>query len=146
MSESKTYLDPSNTNEILEELKNAENHNQVIDLIQTTFPTWMIGYPKKYCSDYPHLQKNWKYVLKSSGKSPLNVIIVDFLDFENPKYTLTKVFAELLSLFGHSVRRKEEFIGCNVCGDAIPNNNIYNQLKERGLTVPGVWSTKCSSC
>lgn len=140
------YINPLNTDDIIEELKNSQTHNEIMDIIHKTFPGWIIGYPKKYCLDYPHLQSNWEFVCKKSGTKPLNIIIVDKIEFNDPQYSLVKTFCELLTVFGHSVRRKEEFIGCKYCGDAIPTQSIYNQLRERQINVPDFWSLKCTGC
>ena len=66
--------------------------------------------------------------------------------FNNPKYTLVKLFCELLTVFGHSVRRKEEFIECKICGDALPSHEIFNQLVERKVTNLDCWMIKCRGC
>jgi hypothetical protein len=145
--ENLAYLDPPNTDAIIEALKNAEMHNSVVSIITNTFPNWIIGNSKRFSEDYPHFQDNWEYICKKSGcEKPLDVIIVDFLVFNNPRYKLCQIFAELLTLFGHSVRRKEEFIACKVCKNAIPTQNVYNQLIERKIKVPTYWMTKCTGC
>lgn len=142
-----SYKDPQHFNDIVEELKNAENHDNVVNIITKTFPTWIIGWPKRYSVDYPHFKNNWDFVCKKAGCKPLSVIIVDKIEFGNPEYKLVKLFSELLTVFGHSVRRKEEFIGCKICGDAIPSQGIYQQLVERKVAnIPSCWMIKCSGC
>ena len=92
-------------------------------------------------------QNNWNFVCKKAGCKPLSVIIVDTIEFKKPNYSLVRLFSELLTVFGHSVRRKEEFIGCKICGDAIPNQNVYNQLVERKVaSIPSCWMIKCKNC
>jgi hypothetical protein len=142
------YRDPSpeETKKIVGQIKNAEMHDDVVNIMNTTFPTWFLGWPKKYCVDYPHMQSNWKFTCKKSKCNTLSVVIVDKIVFNDPDYSLIKLFAELLTVFGHSVRRKEEFIGCVRCGDAIPTQMVYNQLKERSLSVPSHWMTQCIKC
>ena len=71
---------------------------------------------------------------------------MDYIVFNDPKYTLIKLFCELLTVFGHSVRRKEEFVGCRVCGDAIPTEMVYSQLVDRKITVPTCWMLRCNGC
>lgn len=140
------YKDPPNTNEVIENIKNAEKHDEVVDIINTTFPGWILGWPKKYSTDYPHFQTNWEYVCKKAECNTLSVIIVDHIVFNNPNYKLIQLFCELLTVFGHSVRRKEEFIGCKICGNAIPTQTVYNQLVERKISVPICWMVKCTCC
>ena len=141
-----TYLDPPNKEDIILSVKNAEKHYEVIDIINSTFPTWILGCPQKYSKDYEHFQNNWKYVCKKSQCEPLNIVIVDMIEFNDKNYTLIKLFSELLTCFGHSVRRKEEFIECKACGDAIPTQSVYNQLVERKIDVPTFWSMRCKGC
>ena len=141
-----SYKDPENVEEIITELKECQNHDEIINLIKKTFPNWIIGWPKRYCADYPHFQNNWKFVCNKTNCTPLSVIIVDSVVFDNENFKLLKIFSELLTVFGHSVRRKSEFIGCKVCGDAIPNENIYNQLVERSIHTPSCWMVKCTQC
>ena len=141
-----SYKDPENIKEILEQVKNTEKHNDIVKLIDNIFPGWILGWCEKYSSDYSHFQNNWRFVCKKMALSPLKVVIVDKIVFDNAEYSLIRVFCELLTLCGHSVRRKEEFIGCKVCGDAIPTELIYKQLIERQINVPGFWNIKCVNC
>lgn len=128
---------------------NAVNHNEVLDIIQTTFPNWIVNCSKKYSDDYKHFQNNWEFVTKKIKKQtkteckPLDIILVNYIDNSNRIITL---FTEILTIFGHSVRRFNEFICCPTCGNCIPNKHIYNQLKERKISVPTQWSSKCSTC
>ena len=150
-SETKTetksdYQDPENAAEIVERIKDCGTHDEVVKLINETFPGWIIGWPKRFSVDYPHFQNNWEYMSKKSNCKPLSVIILDEIVFNNPKYTLNKMFCELLTVFGHSVRRKEEFVGCKICGDAIPSQSIYNQLVDRKIATPNCWMIKCQNC
>jgi hypothetical protein len=140
------FQDPSNYKEIIEQIKECENHDQVVSLINKTFPEWILGWPKKYSKDFPILTNNWEYVCKKSGTSPLSVIIVETVIFDDSKYTLIKMFSELLTLFGHSVRRKEEFIECTTCGNALPTKTIFLELLERKSTDITSWNTKCIDC
>lgn len=143
---SESYKDPENVEEIISELKECQNYEEVINLIKKTFPNWILGFPKRYCTDYPHFQNNWKFICNKTNCKPLTVIIVEYVVFEDNNFRLLKMFSELLTIFGHSVRRKNEFIGCKICGDAIPNQYIYNQLVERCIPTPSCWMIKCSNC
>ena len=141
------YTDPEDFEQVVEEVKNAETHDEVVKIINRTFPGWIIGWPKRYSVDYPHFQNNWAFVCKRAKCSPLSVIIVDTIEFKKPNYRLVRLFSELLTVFGHSVRRKEEFIGCKMCGDAIPTESVYRQLVERKVAnIPSCWMIKCKDC
>ena len=93
------FQDPENVDEIVEKIKECENHDQVVDLINETFPGWILGWPKRYSVDFPHFQNNWEYVCKKSGTKTLSIIIVDTIVFNDPKYKLVKMFCEILTLF-----------------------------------------------
>jgi hypothetical protein len=140
------YVDPPQKNKIIEEVKKAENHDEIIKIINRVFPTWILGWPKSYSNDYPHFQNNWEYVCKKTNSKTLSVIIVDQITFNHPKFSLLQLFAELLTVFGHSVRRKEEFIECNKCRCAIPTIKVYNQLVERKIQSPSKWMNHCTKC
>jgi hypothetical protein len=140
------FQDPENVDEIMEKMKNCENHDQVVNLINKTFPKWIMGWPNRYSLDFPHFQNNWEYVCKKSGTRTLSIVIVDTIVFNNPTYKLVKMFCEILTLFGHSVRRKSEFIGCKICGDAIPTQDVFTQLLERKITTLDCWMIKCREC
>jgi hypothetical protein len=140
------YQDPENVEEIVTTVKNCETHDEVVKLINKVFPGWIIGWPKRYSSDFPHFQNNWEYMCKKSKCRTLSIIIVDIIVFGDPKYTLVKLFCELLTVFGHSVRRKEEFVACKICGDAIPSEKVFMQLVERKITTLGCWMIKCRGC
>ncbi len=145
--EHEKYTDPENFEQIVEEIKNAETHGELIEIIDKTFPGWILGWPKRYSVDYPHFQNNWEFVCKKSKCSPLSVIIVDTIEFKKSNYKLVRMFSELLTVFGHSVRRKEEFIGCKMCGDAIPTESVFRQLVERKVpNIPSCWMIKCRGC
>jgi hypothetical protein len=140
------YKDPTNFQDIVDRIKNASTHDDVVNIINSTFPTWVLGWPKKYSYDYKHFNDNWLSVCTKTKCNPLNVVIVDYIVFNDSDYKLVQIFSELLTLFGHSVRRKEEFVSCKVCGDAIPAPKLYAQLKERKIPTPDVWMYKCTSC
>jgi hypothetical protein len=145
-SKNPVYMDPPNKTEILKSVQNSKTHDEVVKIINKTFPGWIMGWPRRYCMDYPHFQNNWEFVCKKTKSKTLSVIIVDHIEFKNPKYTLIKLFSELLTVFGHSVRRKEEFLGCKICGDAIPTEMVYRQLLDRKISVPSCWMLRCKEC
>jgi hypothetical protein len=64
ISEEERFSDLKNTPQIIEEIKNAETHDEVVDIINKTFPEWIIGWPKRYSLDYPHFQNNWDFECK----------------------------------------------------------------------------------
>jgi hypothetical protein len=140
------YTDPTDTKKLIDKLKECEMHDDVVDFIKEVFPTWILGWPKRYSLDYPLFKKNWEETCKKTQSRTLSVIIVDKIIFNDPKYTLLNTFADLLTLFGHSVRCKDEFIGCKLCGDAIPNETVFQRLFNAGQTDLPCWMVKCRNC
>ena len=71
MSETKDlYKDPENVKDIINTVKNCEMHKDFISLINKTFPTWILGWPKKFSHDYPHFQHNWEFVCNKTNSKP----------------------------------------------------------------------------
>jgi hypothetical protein len=145
MSEKYKNPSPEYTETIVNSLKDAENHNKVVEIIESVFPSWIIGCSKKYSNDYPNFTSNWNSVCNKIGCKPLDIVIVDDLVFDK-EYSLIQMFSELLTMFGHSVRRKEEFFECRFCKSVLPTQNIYNKLQECKIKVPEFWSMKCKNC
>jgi hypothetical protein len=140
------YKNPDNSEKLIERLKECEMHDDVVNLIKEVFPTWILGWPKRYCVDYPNYEKSWQQTCKKTGSKTLSFIIVDKVVFNDVNYSLLNTFADLLTLFGHSVRCKEEFIGCKICGDAIPNESVFYKLFNAGQTDLPCWMIKCRNC
>jgi hypothetical protein len=139
------YLDPPNTIEILNKLLNTPTLGGVKSLVDETFPTWFVTIMESYCSDYPHLLKNWKQLCELSGVNRAQIIIVDDISFDD-SHTLIKAFAECFTRSGFVVRRKNEYIPCEKCGCAVPSEAMWGIFKEKGLQVPEKWNFYCTKC
>lgn len=142
---SNKYTNPDNFKEIIDSLVEAKTHQDLMDIVQKSFPEWLLGTIKQYSSDYPHLQKNWSIVCDKIGVKPTEIVVVDYIN-SGKDYKLIQAFCELMTTAGYCVRRKEEVIACVKCGDAIPMLELWRKMKKAGLKVPGEWSKKCSSC
>lgn len=142
------YKNPSQSvvDDILNSVKNAESHDEVMKIINDVYPNWIINSLPSYSPDYPHFTKNWKTVCEKIKCEPLNVIIVDELVMNNKDYSLIQQFADLLTLFGHSIKPRREFISCKFCSSAIPIKELYEKCKNAKLQVPESWSMKCKNC
>ena len=101
---------------------------------------------EKYSIDYPHFTKNWENVCNTIKCKPLDIIIIDEIIFNDKDYSIVQMFSELLTVFGHSVRRKEEFFECKFCSSILPNKNVYDKLKNANIKTPPYWSMKCNNC
>uniref|UniRef100_A0A6C0D1B3 Uncharacterized protein n=1 Tax=viral metagenome TaxID=1070528 RepID=A0A6C0D1B3_9ZZZZ len=139
------YVDPENFSEIMDQIKTLPTLGDVIKLSFELFPAWIVDYIDDYCPDYPHLKENWQAICTTKSVSPLKIILVDEIIFDDD-HKLIKIFCEILTLLGFSVRRSSELMKCTVCDRAIPIFAIYNALKRENITVPAKWSSKCSEC
>ena len=139
------YNNPPNTDEIIEELKSYRTLGEVKSLTERVFPEWFITTMPRFCGDYPHFQTNWETICEKNGVKPTQVMIVEEVE-QGPRYTLVQNFAECFTRAGFAVRKKMEFIPCPDCSAAIPSKLVYNQLKEKNVTILPEWSPKCSSC
>ena len=140
-----TDSDEESMKMVLKELESIGDHNKIHELISRTFPTWLIHSTSKYSEDYPHLDKNWTFICERNGASKRQIVIVDHI-IKDDDHLLINIFCERMTREGYIVRRKEEFIGCDICGAAIPSERVYRHMKDNSLPVPDVWCQKCSSC
>jgi hypothetical protein len=139
------YLDPQETPSILLRLNSLPTVKEIKELVCETFPTWIITVLPAYSPDYPQLTCNWGILAKMNNSVPAEIIIIDEMVFDE-NHTLIRTFAELFTCSGYVVRRKSELLPCSNCGKAIPNENIYNQMKEKNINVPETWSSSCIKC
>ena len=139
------YLDPPNTIEILNKIRNLPTLGDIKKLSDETFPDWFVTTMKVYCPDYPHLMTNWKKICEMSGTKPAQIMIVDDITFDD-SHTVVKAFSECFTGAGFSVRRKMEYIPCKNCGSAVPTEVMWSIFKQKGINVPEKWSAKCIGC
>ena len=140
------YVNPPNTPEILDKIKQCRTIGDVKTLVDQTFPTWFVTIMPRFCPDYQFLQTNWDDVCKRVPVLKAQIMIVEEVE-QGDKYSLIQQFAECFSKAGFCVRRKMEFIPCSKCNSAVPSLMMYeylkNQAKER---IPKDWSKTCSGC
>ena len=142
------YKDPENVNEILEKIKNAPTLGHVKPVLDSLYPGWILGNIKGYSKDYPQLQNNWETICKLSKVKPLEIIIVDFIVYDKlDKFTLIKIFSEILTKSGFCVRSKDEFFPCKKCGLALPTDILYDNMKQNNSkSIPSKWMPICENC
>ena len=141
------YNDPENLEEILSKIKSAPTLGDIKPILESLYPTWIIGSMKGYSKDYPLLQKNWETICDLSKVKPLEIIIVDFILYnQDKKHTLLHVFAEILTKSGFCVRSKDEFSPCKKCNLAIPSDVLYDMMKKNHHNIPFRWSPVCEKC
>jgi hypothetical protein len=146
--QNKKFIDPDNVQEIIEKVYKSPTLGHIIQIINSTYPTWIAGTIDCYSDDYPELSDNWKNVCEKASTNMTKIILVEALFFEeiHTDYKLLKLFAELLTRTGFCIRRKDEFFPCRICNKALPEDFMYNILKQSGKKVPLKWSSTCSTC
>lgn len=135
----------NNKEEILGKLKNCQTIGNVKDLINQTFPDWIVAFLPYYSDSYPHLNRNWLKICEMQQVKPTEIIIVSDIIFDD-EHIILKSFCECLTRAGFCVRRKIEFIPCSVCNKAIPTQEIYNLFVDKQFEVPERWSPNCFGC
>jgi|SRR3989344_2821814 len=139
------FSDPENYEEILKEFQELKNPKETQNLIERTFPTWIVAILNSYCKDYPHLENNWKEICRRTKTVPKKIVLVQILKFAT-NFKLINIFAEIMTREGYVVRRVGEFIPCKKCQTAIPCYEIWALLKEKNFFVPEEWSETCLNC
>ena len=142
------YRDPDNVNEILEKIKLCSSLKDIEILLKEVYPDWIIEFLQKYSYDYPHLQMNWENMTKNFNIKHAQIMIVDEVIKENKEnYSLLIIFSEIFTRSGFIVRGKDELFPCRICGSAIPNEEIYNKIKESKIEfIPSKWQKNCVNC
>ena len=145
----KKYMDPSSTTEkeeILQQLNSLGSDDDVYNLINATFPGWIYDTSTSYSEDYKYLEDNWKFICKATNTLPKSIVLVDEIHFKEPEYTLLDAFCNYMSCKGYVVRRKGEFIKCEVCGKCIPSLQVFLHMKNKNMKCPERWSNRCGVC
>jgi hypothetical protein len=138
------YNNPTNTDEITEELRECKTLGEVKNLTERVFPEWFVTTISKFSVDYPQFQQNWEMVCKKIGVKPLEIMIVEDVE-QGPDYTLVQNFAECFTRAGFCVRKKMEFFPCEKCGCCLPSQIVHKQLVDKGFIIPE-WKITCQNC
>lgn len=139
------YTNPDNKDEIVDQLKNCPTVKDVIELIENTFPNWLITSAENYSNDYPSLIRSWELMCDKNKVKPARIMIVDFISMEK-EYSLLNNFCDFFIKTGCVVRSKEQLIPCTKCDLCLASEGYYNSLKKEKTPVPDEWSDTCSGC
>lgn len=145
MTDIDKFIDPKNISDILEEIKNAPSMKDIYEIIEKVYPGWILMFLVKYSDDYNHIQRNWEYACKENKLNKGQIMIVDTLEFDDD-HKLIQIFCEIYAKSGFMVRGKDELYPCEICDCAIPCEESYNIMKQKGLNVPEKWSNRCIKC
>lgn len=138
------YKNPPNADSIMESIRNnRSNAEKIIEIIATVYPSWIQCSIPKFSDDYGHFQKNWETVCSKLKTTPVMIILIDFFSFE-PEFTLIQFFCDILTSYGFLMRPKDDFTQCEICGNALATEKIYNIIDKKFR--PEKFSDKCVSC
>lgn len=73
----------------------------VIKLIDEMYPKWIVKTYDRYSDEKS--MANWAHICKEMKITPKKIIVVDFIYFDQKKYSNILLFADLLSSLGFSV-------------------------------------------
>ena len=140
------YQDPSNTEEILDNIRLSQTLGEIKNILDNTFPGWFIGMLPKFSEDYPNLTDSWNKICLQTNSEKKQIIIVDEINPDKDKHSLLYVFIELFTKMGFIVRTKQEIIPCEKCGCALPTQLSWSLYKKAKLNIPENWSQFCIKC
>jgi len=146
------YQDPENSSELIEQLRKLPAGEELINSINSVYPSWIVQIIDNYSQDYSYLENNWKIISKMAFSQPQKIILVDRLWYDavavdrKGKYELLKTTCDILTKKGYCIRREGEFIPCSECGKALASFGLFVVMKEKNLPVPETWADKCGEC
>jgi hypothetical protein len=140
--------DPENIDEILEKIGTIRTMGEIFELIDKTFPSWVIHIVDNFSEDYLFLDQNWQNICKELNVRKAKIIIVRQISLisEESNTKLVKIFCELLTKAGFIVRDVNDLQLCLKCGNALPTEGMYNTLKKMNVSVPEEYISNCSKC
>jgi hypothetical protein len=146
MEENINYEDPENIEQHIERIKESPTMKDIFEIIKDIYPSWIVGLSHTYCDDYPNLKDNWEHICRAKNVKPQAILVVDEIYFDE-KHKLLRTLCEVLTCTGFVVRRKSEIVQCSICSVAMPSENMFKILQEKGIpNIPNNWSPKCSGC
>ena len=148
--------DPDNVKEIVDIIPTLRTMKEVFELINNTFPTWIVTTAEEFSKDYPNLDNNWEFICleKKTRKAKILIfkkISVDIgkdtlFSIDTDKHILTRIFSDLLTCCGFVVRDINDLKLCEYCKKAIPTEGVYNVMKAMDVVIPPEYSPNCSTC
>ena len=140
------YKDPDNYDLIFKKITESKTIEEIYNLIKSIYPEWIMFFLKSYSLDYPHLQRNWEIATEKNNIKTADIMIVEYLK-PDENHKLIGIFSEILTATGFIVRSIEELFPCSICDRAIPCENTFNLMKEKGVDLPiEKWDKICSGC
>ena len=134
--------------EVENKLKNAPTMKEIWNIINETFPNWVINISDCYSEDYIHLQQNFNYLKKNNKYKHIVILCVDKI-IQDSEHKILSMFYNLLLEIGYVIRVKEDIVFCTVCNRAIPSEKVFYEMKKIDDIkdkIPEEWLNKCSKC
>ncbi len=149
-----TFKDPTNVPELIRGIRKLIPGRNVIDTVNQYYPNWITSILVGYSPDYPRFKKNWETICNSlEDVKPRDIVLVELvyedviLNGSPPdNYNLLIAACDILTYKGYCIRRKGEFIPCEICGLAIPSKAVYDFMKQKKIKCPKRWKNRCSGC
>ena len=141
------YTDPSNLDDIVEQIKNAQTFEGIYQIVNTVFPNWILKFVPHYCPNYPHIQQNWYHICRQNNLKPAQIIIVNYLS-DDKEHRLMNIFLDVFYSSGFVVRLNQHYDICSRCQSfAVPTEYMHRCFVERNIpNIPSVWTPTCYNC
>jgi hypothetical protein len=130
---------------VFEKVLKASNALEIEKIVDEHYPGWFVCALQGYSKDYPHLTHNWQTICDRAKTSPKAILLVSDISFDDEKSDKMKL-CEYFTRLGWVVRRSSEFMACSKCEKAIPCEQVWCMMKERGVPCPDNWSNQCTEC
>ena len=124
-------------------VKECKTYGDIYNEIINIFPSWIVATSNKYADEYTSLTQNWKCLCDRLNTTPYCILLVEYLNFDTQRYQILNMICEVLTSLGVCVRRADEFILCDICNSALPNKDVYKNLKGN---KPANWKQRCLNC
>lgn len=139
------YEDPENVQDIIKDIFKMKTIQDIVDLLNTLYPSFIRDKLEEYSKDYPHFDINWRGMCLTLKVKKAYILIVDEFHIDE-KHILLQTFCEVLTQAGFIIRKYTEFFPCAVCKSALPTEEIYTKLVTAKVKTPSEWDKKCISC
>lgn len=134
--------------ECIPKLRECKTMEDIRNLVNTTFPTWISGIYKKYSTDYPFLSVSHSTFCKALKTTPKDIILVTFIPDEGLLgFSVLQKFLDTFTCNGFVVRRDTEFSPCPECNSLIPDKSLHIKMYfMKPDETPKKWASYCRDC
>lgn len=95
------YKDKKKRSELLVEIKNIKLLGEIFQLAEIMYPGWICKIYQRYSDKKSN--DIWFQTCRQFKTTPKQIIVVDFLYFDNKKYSNILLFADIFTKAGFSV-------------------------------------------